>query len=102
MNKENTFDIRAERFDELAELFKLFSDGTRLRIMNTLMEGEKSVSGISESLGMSQSAISHQLNGFKHSRLIKSRKEGKSVYYSLDDDHVREILQCGLEHICEK
>ena len=93
-NDENLF--------TLAELYKVFGDSTRIRIMCALMPGEMCVCDISECLGMTQSAISHQLRLLKTHRLVKSRRAGKSVFYSLDDDHVAAILSQGLTHIQEK
>jgi ArsR family transcriptional regulator len=90
-----------EKYSDLAELFKVFGDVTRIKIMSVLLEGELSVGEISEKLSMSPSAISHQLNILRRSKLVKTRREGKSVYYSLDDEHVYEIISCGIEHISE-
>ena len=90
-----------QKYNELAELFKVFGDVTRIKIMSVLLEGEFSVGVISEGLSMSQSAISHQLNILRRSKLVKTRRDGKSVYYSLDDEHVYEIISCGIEHISE-
>lgn len=90
-----------QKYNELAELFKVFGDVTRIKIMSVLLEGEFSVGVISERLSMSQSAISHQLNILRRSKLVKTRRDGKSVYYSLDDEHVYEIISCGIEHISE-
>ena len=90
-----------ERLFELAEVFKVFGDSTRIRIMAGLMAGEMSVSDISAMLSMTQSAISHQLRLLKSSKLVKSRRNGKNIYYSLDDDHVVSILRQGLEHLTE-
>lgn len=90
-----------QKYNELAELFKVFGDVTRIKIMSVLLEGELSVGEISEKLAMSPSAISHQLNILRRSKLVKTRRDGKSVYYSLDDEHVYEIISCGIEHISE-
>ena len=90
-----------ELLQDLGDLFKIFGDTTRIRIMFALYEGEMSVSAISELLNMTQPAISHQLNILKRSRLVKSRREGKSVFYSLADDHVRSIIAQGMEHVEE-
>ena len=90
-----------EKFSDLAELFKVFGDSTRLRILSVLLNGERSVGDVSELLDMTPSAISHQLNLLRRSKLVKTRREGRSVYYSLDDDHVSAILSCGIEHISE-
>ena len=86
---------------DVAELFKNFSDSTRIRIMYCLFEKERSVTEISELLNMNQSAISHQLRFLKNSKLVKNRREGKTMFYSLADDHVRTILNMGLEHLTE-
>ena len=90
-----------EELYDLADLFKIFGDSTRLGILYTLLEGEMRVCDIAEHLGMTLSAISHQLRTLKGARLVKSRREGKTVFYSLDDDHVSGILQAGMTHIQE-
>ena len=87
--------------DELAELFKVFGDSTRLRVLSVLIDGELCVQDIADSLDMTQSAISHQLKILKSSHLVKSRREGKQIMYALDDDHVRTIIAMGMEHIEE-
>lgn len=86
---------------DLADLFKVFGDSTRIRIMYDLFFEEKSVTEISSDLDMSQSAISHQLKYLKDNNLVKSRRSGKSVYYSLADDHVKIIVKTALEHVWE-
>ncbi|MBR0418707.1 MAG: helix-turn-helix transcriptional regulator [Erysipelotrichaceae bacterium] len=86
---------------DVAELFKNFSDSTRIRILYLLIEEEKSVSEIAELLNMNQSAISHQLRFLKNSKLVRNRREGKTIYYSLDDDHVYNIISQGIEHVEE-
>jgi len=86
---------------DTAELFKVFGDSTRLRILYTLCNGEKSVNEISNILNMNQSAISHQLKLLKTNKLVKNRKDGKTVYYTLADNHVLTILSQGIEHIEE-
>jgi ArsR family transcriptional regulator len=90
-----------EELYDLAELFKVFGDSTRIRILFVLFEAEVCVCDLAEALHMTQSAISHQLKILKQSRLVKSRREGKSVFYSLADDHVRSIIDQGREHIEE-
>ena len=90
-----------ETLYDLAELFKVFGDSTRMRIMCALFESELSVSEISELLEMSQSAISHQLRVLKQAKLVKNRRDGKIIYYSLADDHVYTIFNQGLSHILE-
>ena len=87
--------------EDLAGLFKVFGDPTRLKIMLVLSENEHSVNEIAEKLDMTQSAISHQLKNLKVSKLIKNRREGQAIYYSLDDDHVYNIIAQGLEHVEE-
>ena len=87
---------------ELAEFFKVFGDSTRIRILSALERSEMCVCDIANLLNMTQSAISHQLRVLKKARLVKNRREGKVIYYSLDDDHVKEILDAGLSHILEE
>ena len=86
---------------DLAELFKIFGDSTRIRILYVLFESEMCVYDIARLLNMSQSAISHQLRALKQSKLVKYRREGKTIFYSLADDHVRTIVDQGMEHITE-
>ena len=98
--------IIAEMPDEielynLAELFKVFGDSTRIRILYVLFEAEVCVCDLASALNMNQSAISHQLKILKQNKLVKVRREGKSVFYSLADDHVRMIIAKGQEHIEE-
>ncbi len=90
-----------ELFYDLAELYKVFGDSTRIKILYVLLEGELCVQDISNLLGMTQSAISHQLRVLKNSKLVKYKRDGKAVLYSLADSHVRSILDQGLEHIEE-
>lgn len=86
---------------DLAELFKVFGDSTRIRILFVLFEAEVCVCDLAEALGMTQSAISHQLRILKQNKLVKNRREGKSVFYSLADDHVRTIIAQGRDHLEE-
>ena len=86
---------------DLAELFKVFGDSTRIRILYVLFEAEVCVCDLAETLNMTQSAVSHQLKILKQSKLVKSRREGKTVFYSLADGHVRTIIAQGREHINE-
>lgn len=86
---------------ELADLFKMFADSTRIKILYDLFDGEKNVTEICEDIEMNQSAVSHQLKALKTSKLVRSRREGKSIKYSLDDDHVKMIIAMGKEHIEE-
>ena len=86
---------------DLAELFRIFGDSTRIRILYVLFESEMCVCDIAQLLGMTQSAISHQLRSLKNAQLVKARREGKTVFYSLADDHVKTIINQGFEHVCE-
>jgi DNA-binding transcriptional ArsR family regulator len=83
----------------LAELFNALSDPNRLRIISTLMKSEMSVGGIAENVGLSESAVSHQLRGLRQMRLVRARKSGRQVFYSLDDEHVARLIQLGLDHV---
>ena len=89
------------KMQDLAELFKVFGDTTRIRILFVLFESEMCVCDMAETLNMTQSAISHQLRLLKSSGLIRARRQGKSVFYSLADDHVSTIMKQGWEHILE-
>lgn len=86
---------------DLTELFRIFGDSTRIRILYVLFEAEMCVCDIASLLGMTQSAISHQLRALKSARLVKGRREGKTVFYSLADDHVKTIIDQGLDHVAE-
>ncbi len=90
-----------EILDNIADLFKAFADPTRVHILFCLADREECVGKIAEVLGLSQSAVSHQLRILKQLHLIKYRREGKNLWYSLADDHVRTILRMGLEHVLE-
>ncbi len=91
-----------ETMFELADFFKAFGDSTRIKIMCALLETELCVCDISSIINISQSAVSHQLRVLRQTRLVKYRKEGKTVYYSLDDHHVELLIKQGLEHISHK
>ena len=86
---------------EVAELFKVFGDSTRIRILYALFGNELCVGDIAEVLNMSQSSVSHQLRILKDAKLVKFRREGKSIFYALDDDHVYHIMEMGMEHVEE-
>ena len=86
---------------DLAELFKIFGDSTRIRILFVLFEAEVCVCDLAEVLKLSQSAVSHQLRILKQAKLVKNRRDGRSIIYSLADDHVRGIIAMGMEHILE-
>lgn len=97
---DETLPEETELYD-LAELFKVFGDSTRIRILFVLFKAEVCVCDLAKALNMTQSAISHQLRILKQNKLVKSRREGKSIFYSLADDHVRTIINQGREHIEE-
>ena len=105
-HKETVDKVNSDMPDEellydLAELYKVFGDSTRIRILYVLFEAEMCVCDIAQVLSMTTSAISHQLKVLKQAHLVKYRREGKTVFYSLSDDHVRSILDQGLAHISE-
>lgn len=102
MANDNRDMIKSDIADAVADTFKVFGDPTRVKILHLLTISEMCVCDISTALEMSQSAISHQLRVLKQARLVKNRKEGKVVYYSLDDDHVLTILTQGIDHIIHK
>ncbi|NIM95101.1 MAG: metalloregulator ArsR/SmtB family transcription factor [Anaerolineales bacterium] len=83
----------------VAELFQALSDPSRVRILSSLMHGERNVSGLAEDVGISESAVSHHLRGLRLMRLVRARKQGRQVYYCLDDDHITELYQSGLDHV---
>ena len=102
MDKKNTDpQTNDETLYRLAEVFKVFGDPTRIRILHSLTENELCVQDIADRLSMTQSAISHQLRILKQSALVRFRRDGKTIYYSLADDHVKTIMAQGLEHVCE-
>lgn len=86
---------------ELSDLFKLFADSTRISILWALSESEMCVCDLCALLGMKQPAVSHQLKNLKQARVVKARREGKVIYYTLDDDHIRMLLNLGMEHLRE-
>lgn len=88
--------------DDLTALFKALSDPTRVRLISALRDGERCVHELVDAVGPSQSAVSHQLRTLRDLRLVKYRKEGRHVYYTLDDEHVDQLLQMGLEHVLEE
>ena len=95
-------ELQQEFIQELAEFFKIFGDATRIRILQTLLEGERNVGDLADVLEMSQSAVSHQLRVLRQNDLVKYRKEGKTVFYSLDDEHIRMVLEQGMTHLRHK
>jgi len=91
----------AQSLSELAGLFKLFGDGTRISILWALSESEMCVCDLCALLKMKQPAVSHQLKNLKQARIVKNRREGQVIYYSLDDDHIRKLLNLGMAHVKE-
>ncbi|MFN8435529.1 MAG: metalloregulator ArsR/SmtB family transcription factor [Anaerolineales bacterium] len=84
---------------KLAELFSSLSDASRIRIIASLLDGEMSVRALAEGLGMTESAVSHQLRGLRQMHLVRARKSGRQVFYSIDDDHVARLFTLGLDHV---
>lgn len=99
--REPLCELDEEELFEMAELFKVFGDSTRIRILYTLFQEELRVSDICEELGMTISAVSHQLRSLKQAKLVRCRREGKMMYYMLADDHVKTIIGMAKEHIEE-
>lgn len=93
--------LNEDKVIDLSELFKIFGDSTRVKIINVLIDDELCVNDIAEKINVSQSAVSHQLRILKGSKLVKFRKEGQTVFYSLADEHVVKIFKMGCEHIDE-
>lgn len=93
---------REEALLDLADLFKVFGDSTRVKIISALLHSEMCVCDIAALLGMSKSSISHQLRALRQTKLVKNRRDGKVVFYSLDDEHVGAIFATGLVHVCER
>lgn len=103
MEKDTVKEQHKEDFiHDLAEFFKVFGDATRIRILRLLLQGEKNVGELAEKMDMTQSAVSHQLRVLRQNDLVKYHKEGKTVYYALDDGHVRTVLEQGTIHISHK
>jgi len=101
VNKIKAKSLEDELLYDLADLFKVFGDTTRIKLLWALDNQELCVCDLAEILGMSMSAVSHQLRILKQTRLVKNRREGKNIFYSLDDHHIHEIFEKGLEHIRE-
>ena len=100
-DSEMTFMPDEELLYDLADFFKTFGDTTRVKILYALMEQDLCVADLAEAIGATQSAVSHQLRTLKQSRLVRAKREGNNVVYSLSDDHVHSILDQGMTHICE-
>lgn len=91
--------LKEQTFSHLADLFSALSDPTRLRIISVLLEGEMNVGEIAAQLAMTESAVSHQLRGLRQMKLLRTRKDGRQVFYALDDDHVSKLYLMGLDHV---
>ena len=91
--------LKDQTSTHLADLFSALSDPTRLRIISVLLDGEMNVGDLADQLEMSESAVSHQLRGLRHMKLVRSRKNGRQVYYTLDDDHIAKLYLLGLDHV---
>ncbi len=85
---------------QLAELFRTLSDPSRVRIISALLDGEMTAGGLAKTVGLSKSAVSHQMRGLRQMRMVRARKIGRQVFYQLDDAHVAELFQRGLDHVC--
>ncbi len=99
--RNERYGSREEMLEDLAALFRIFGDSTRLQIMMQLSKGEQNVSELTDALMMQQSAVSHQLTVLRNMKLVKARRDGKNMIYSLADSHVESILEIGLEHVNE-
>ncbi len=91
--------LKDQTSSHLADLFSALSDPTRLRIISVLLDGEMNVGDLADRLGMTESAVSHQLRGLRYMKLVRSRKDGRQVYYALDDDHIARLYLLGLDHV---
>lgn len=94
-----SFSLDERLAEQLAELFRALSDPSRVRIIAALLEGEINVSALAEIVGISESAVSHQLRTLRQMRLVRARKQGREVYYSLDDEHVTDLFLRGMDHV---
>ena len=99
--KEGTIQLSEEQMYDMAELFKIFADSTRIKILVALIRSERCVGEIADALTISQPAVSYQLRILKQSKLVRSRREGKQIWYALADDHVKTIIQMAKEHLEE-
>ena len=102
INNVKSLEPKADEYQKLSNMFKLFSDETRLKIICSLLKEELCVCDLCELLGLNQSQVSHQLQLLRNSKLVKFRREGKQIFYSLEDEHVELIIQMALEHILEE
>ncbi len=101
ISKVKKMELNIEQIEELSNMFKLFADNTRLRIICSILNTELCVCDLCELLNLNQSTVSHQLQLLRNAKLVKYRKEGKQVFYSLQDEHIEKIISLSLEHILE-
>lgn len=101
MAEQQGQELQEHEYEEVASVFKVFGDTTRIRILFALADREMCVGDIATELNLGQSVVSHQLTTLRQAKLVKTRRDGKSIIYALDDDHVKEILEIGLEHVRE-
>lgn len=98
MENAQSMGLTEESASRVAELFKAFSDPTRVKIIAVLVDREQNVGEIASAVGMSESAVSHHLSGLRQLRLVRSRRDGRQIFYTLDDEHVAHLFKLGLEH----
>ncbi|MEN6580207.1 MAG: metalloregulator ArsR/SmtB family transcription factor [Anaerolineaceae bacterium] len=101
-NLENKCGVDEQTAERIASLFESLSDPTRVRIISSLVDGEVNVGDLVQIIGLSKSAISHQLRGLRDKRVVRARKQGRQVFISLDDEHISELFQRGLDHVCHE
>lgn len=101
-NLENKCGVDEQTAEQIASLFESLSDPTRVRIISSLVDGEVNVGDLVRIIGLSKSAISHQLRGLRDKRVVRARKQGRQVFISLDDEHISELIQRGLDHVCHE
>jgi ArsR family transcriptional regulator len=101
-NKQDIASIDEQTAERVASLFRSLSDPTRVRIISTLVAGEVNVGDLVQVMGLSKSAISHQLRGLRDKRVVRTRKQGRQVFVYLDDEHIHELFQRGLDHVCHE
>jgi ArsR family transcriptional regulator, lead/cadmium/zinc/bismuth-responsive transcriptional repressor len=99
---ENKCIVDEQTAERIASLFESLSDPTRVRIISSLVDGEVNVGDLVQIIGLSKSAISHQLRGLRDKRVVRARKQGRQVFISLDDEHISELFQRGLDHVCHE
>ena len=101
-NSSDISSVDEQTAERIASLFESLSDPTRVRIISSLVDGEVNVGDLVRIIGLSKSAISHQLRGLRDKRVVRARKQGRQVFISLDDEHISELIQRGLDHVCHE